>query len=262
MGDAFTKLLGAALAGADLTVQRELLADGLRTYGVSKGGVRTLMEHVRDGVVLFERGDDTRRSRIGGPAQLPPGVDWPLDPDGEPLTFIATIDFDEHPKLAPLPDHGVLLVFWSDRYFEWERKDFGAATRVFWVPKRIAPIDAPTPTGVEEYDAVPLTGVLMPVLGTWQEIKLRSRDYDALNDAYEDELEELYDHQLLGASRDHQGPVFDDVELPGKGWMLLAQIEATYDLSFGDLGALFLVIREVDLDARRFDRVIGIRQTG
>ena len=255
------KLLGAALAGADLKVQRELMAEGLRAYGVSRSGVRTLMGHVRDGVVLFERGDETRRSRIGGPGQLPPGIDWPLDPDGQPLTFISTIDFEEHPKLAPLPDHGVLLVFWSDNYFEWEREDFGTATRVFWVPPRVAPVDAPTPAGAEEYDAVPLTGVSMPVLGTWQNIKLRSRDYDALNDAFE-ELDEIYDHQLLGASRDHQNPVLESRELTGEGRMLLAQLESTDDLVFGDVGALFLVIREADLDARRFDRVVGIMQCG
>ena len=39
--------------------------------------------------------------------------------------------------------------------------------------------------------------------------------------------------------------------------MLLGQIESAGGLDFGDAGALYLVIPRVDLEARRFDRVIG-----
>lgn len=156
--------------------------------------------------------------------------------------------------------------------------DWRVATRVFWVPDRVHPVDAETPEGAEEYDAVPLTGLLMPVLGEYEHIEVHDRDRDALYAVY-DHVSLQCSHQLLGSSRDIQGPVLDEIpywfeqgfeatrrdysasELAGEGWMLLAQIDATDDLMFGDLGSLYLVIPEADLHARRFDRVLGIMQT-
>ena len=42
--------------------------------------------------------------------------------------------------------------------------------------------------------------------------------------------------------------------------MLLGQIESTDELMFGDAGALYLVIPQIDLAAERFHRVVGIMQ--
>jgi uncharacterized protein YwqG len=53
---------------------------------------------------------------------------------------------------------------------------------------------------------------------------------------------------------------FTAAELAGDGWVLLAQIESTGRLMFGDAGALYLVIPHADLQASRFDRVLGIMQ--
>ena len=274
---AVVPLREAALAGADLVAQRRVLVRALDANGMSSEGVAAAMEHVRTAVVLLEDRDGDRRSRIGGPPQLPPGIDWPRDPDGRPLTFIATIDLGENPPLDPLPERGTLLVFWSERYFELERMDFRVATRVFWVPDRVQPVEARTPEGAAEYDAVPLSGVPMPVLGELEHIEVPERDSDALFAVY-DGLSYQYSHQLLGASRDIQGPVLDEIpywfeqgyeetrrdytaeELAGEGWMLLAQIDSTGDLMFGDVGSLYLVIPETDLNARRFDRILGIMQ--
>jgi hypothetical protein len=170
-------------------------------------------------------------------------------------------------------------VFWSQLYWKWEHLDFRVATRVFWVPPGTAPVVTATPDGADEYEAVPLTGVLMPVLGERERIHVREEDEVALDEASE-ELDDAYSHQLLGASRDVQGPVLDEVsywfdagypetrndftesELAGEGWTLLGQIDSTGDLELGDDGALYLLIPEVDLTARRFDRVLGVMQSG
>jgi uncharacterized protein YwqG len=89
---------------------------------------------------------------------------------------------------------------------------------------------------------------------------------------------EPFKHQLLGTSRDIQGPVLDEVaywfdqgfpqtrenysesELRGEGWELLAQFGSSQDLMFGDGGDLYYVIPSADLHERRFDRVMGIMQ--
>jgi Domain of unknown function (DUF1963) len=91
----------------------------------------------------------------------------------------------------------------------------------------------------------------------------------------------LYRHQVLGSSRDIQGPVLDEIpywfdhtrpethalygddERTGNGWILLAQIDEDRDvpgLIIGDGGSLYFVMPEADLRARRFDRVMGIMQ--
>jgi len=53
---------------------------------------------------------------------------------------------------------------------------------------------------------------------------------------------------------------YDEAELQGKGWTLLAQFESVDGLMFGDAGALYLVLPDADLRAARFDRVMGIMQ--
>ena len=57
-------------------------------------------------------------SRIGGPAFLPEGAQWPLDKEGAPMAFLAQIDFGELPRLEDYPESGVLQFFIArDIYF-------------------------------------------------------------------------------------------------------------------------------------------------
>ncbi len=273
----FAPVRALAVSGADLNTQRAALVDGMLAHGVSADTMPSVMRRVRDGIVLLELGDPSRTSRIGGQPLLPPGLDWPIDPDGRPLTFIAALEMSEMPRLEPLPVTGTLLVFWSERYFELSRMDFRSATHVFYVPPPGAPVATPIPPDATAYDRVPLTGVLMPVLGEIDRITVPDDEADAFYAAFDD-LMAIYDHQLLGSSRDVQGPVLEEVrywfdqgfpetrddftadELAGNGWTLLGQIESTGQLMFGDAGALFLVIPAHDLEAQRFDRVLGIMQ--
>ena len=88
-------------------------------------------------------------------------------------------------------------------------------------------------------------------------------------------------HHLLGAPVEIQGPVLERMPdlfdadnealapesrarcMPAERasadeWMLLAQIEEQDDLVTADGGVLYFIIPRTDLEARRFDRVIGI----
>jgi hypothetical protein len=275
----FDRLRDLAAAGADLDDQRAALAEGFRAHGVSEAGRAAILEHVRDGVNLVD-GAPGATTRIGGEAELPPGESWPLDPDGRPFTFVARIAFADLPPLAPLPADGTLLIFWNLQYFERDRMDFRAATRVFHVPAGSDPVavGAP-PAGAGTPAAVPLRGVVAPILGNWEEVDVPTDDEEPAYLAQEDLNHALgFGHQLLGTSRDIQGPVlgeiaywfregypesragYSDAEQAGEGWVLLAQLGSTDDLMFGDAGALYVVIPAADLDARRFDRAIGIMQ--
>jgi len=198
-----------------------------------------------DAIALRAGGDGA--SRMGGTPLLPAGAAWPLAPDGRALVFVAVLDFGELPQLPPLPAAGALLVFWDVAFHELKKLDFVAATRVLLVE----PGGALSEQGAATFGPLPLHGELSSAPD---------------------------EHQLLGRSRDIQGPVLDEVamwldgsfpetrarydaaELRGAGWTLLAQFESVDGLLFGDAGALYLVIPEVDLNAARFDRVMGIMQ--
>ena len=60
---------------------------------------------------------------------------------------------------------------------------------------------------------------------------------------------------LSEASRDR----FTAAERDAGEWVLLAQLNQQDDFVIDGGGSLFFVILEQDLEARRFDRVVGIR---
>lgn len=277
MDDDVAALIRMAREGAPLERQREALADYLRGRGVSQAGVDVVLAQTRDGVGLFEEGGG--RSRLGGPGLLPEGETWPHDAEGHALTFIGAIDLSEMPDVDPLPRDGTLLVYWNHHYFELEPMDFVVATRVFHAPPGADLVEHAPPDDLYAFGPVPLRGFAMPLPGGMSELDVPDEDADPLYEAA-DALHLTMEHQLLGTSRDVQGPVLEEIDywfeghvLPetsdryseaerrGEGWLLLAQIEETEGLTFADAGALYLVVPEVDLRAGRFDRVMGILQS-
>jgi hypothetical protein len=200
-----------------------------------------------DAILLREEGDGS--SRYGG--------DGPPQPD---LTFVAALDLADLPHLDPLPASGTLSFYYDFELGVSKPFDFVAYTKVAYQ------------AGPPQVDGgTPLTGLLMPIIGG-----------DEVPDEHFEFVDELgykvYDHQLLGLSRDIQGPVLGEIpywfeqghaetrerysaaELQGEGWRLLAQFESSGELMFGDAGAVYYVIPEADLRERRFDRVMGIMQ--
>ena len=273
-------LLELARAGAPLESQREALAGYLRARGLAPATVAAVLDRTRDAVALERDPRGAGATRIGGEPLLPAGEAWPLEPGGAPLTFIAAICLDELPALAPLPS-GRLLVYWDEDCWDREREDFVAGTRVFHVPGGGELTRAPPPGGGRPSDPVHLAGFAMPVVGEIEHVFANRRigpgEVERLF-AATDPLYLAVAHQLLGSSRDIQGPVLDEVarwlatahpetrgrfgeaQLRGEGWLLLAQFAEEGDLVFGDAGALYLVMPGDDLEACRFDRVMGIMQ--
>lgn len=274
--DGVETLVELARTGAPLEEQRRALAAYFHGRGVPSEAVDGVLRQTRDAIALFEEEGAAVRSRLGGSGLLPPGEIWPTDPDGRPLTFIAAIDFSEMPFLAPLPKDGTLLVYWDHMYFELDRMDFVAATRVLYVDAETE-LDEQAPPDEFAFGPIPLRGFAMPITGQTDDLEVLEAGSGPLLEAL-DALLLARMHQLLGSARDVQGPVveevsywfnegfpesrarYSDAELQGEGWTLLAQFEETEGLTFGDAGALYLVMPEIDLGARRFDRVMGIMQ--
>jgi uncharacterized protein YwqG len=57
---------------------------------------------------------DPLTSRLGGPAWLADGEEWPVGRDGLPMLFIAQINFADVPPLPDYPDSGLLQLFVAD----------------------------------------------------------------------------------------------------------------------------------------------------
>ncbi|MFF2076724.1 DUF1963 domain-containing protein [Kitasatospora sp. NPDC058162] len=196
--------------------------------------------------------------RTGGPAALPPGVDWPQG-DGHPMELLAQLDCARLAEAFragsgghwPLPDEGLLLFFHDSMPADLD----GESCLVLHVPsgspERPAP---PDPDGIE-----PLPG--RPVRARWT---LSAPSY------LEDELRELFAGDYLvsmgvsDACREHLGGA--DLRLLGwcdsdnttrpDGHRPLLQVEASaVDACWGELVNVSVWITEEDLAAGRFDRV-------
>lgn len=259
--------------GAPLAEQWRALGESLVAYGLPAEDVPEVLGHARDGIVL-EPTTEPRHSRLGGTGLLPAGEPWPTRPDGRPLSFVAALDLVELPTLAPLPPDGTLLVYWDFDWYQVEPFDWVAGTRVLYLPAGDEAVEAQLGPPDWRFGPVPLDGFVAPIMGGSAIFEVNDEAFDAVLEP----LSELHFHQLLGSSRDAQGPVLDDVaysfgdarpetieryserERSGEGWMLLAQIHEEEGIEIGDSGAIYLVIPEADLHARRFDRVMGIMQ--
>lgn len=77
-----------------------------------------LKESVRQGIRFSKQGvelyKETGHSRVGGDPDLPANVEWPLDSNGVPMTFLAQLRLNElvtHEAAALLPAQGMLYFF-------------------------------------------------------------------------------------------------------------------------------------------------------
>ncbi|WP_026911153.1 DUF1963 domain-containing protein [Patulibacter minatonensis] len=267
--------------GADVDAQRAEIERVLLAHRVPAPLVARFLAGMVECVALLPAADGDGTpvgARLGGDAVLPDGAAWPVNSHGSPLRLVAVVDLATVPGPTPLPAEGTLVVHWDHEYFEHEPMDFVDATHVRLLPPG-GPTSSPAPPDdASRFGPIPLRPVTT----------ILPSDTDALEDdaipsdvpAWDllDALLGVCPYQLLGPSRDIQGPVLDEVaywfehaltstterfdaaELAGEGWMLLAQFDEADGLEFGDAGALYLLIPEADLAAARFDRVMGVMQ--
>lgn len=219
-----------------------------------------------------KRGDDLAKgSRFGGQAVLPSKMKWPEGPEG-PLTFVGQVDFEElaktHRGALPLPGKGALAFFYDVENQPWGSKGEDAQSwKLVYVPDR-------TSANVVERDGddpIP-PRLLQP------ELEKRAKASESPN------------HQVWGAPEWVQGDprlalqltqhgldAFDLEALRGaekrgvdvigiandaRQWRLLWQLDSEDGLfTWGDGGKLYILIREPDLRALRFDRAWCILQS-
>ncbi|MFG0262146.1 MAG: DUF1963 domain-containing protein [Novipirellula sp. JB048] len=221
--------------------------------------------------------DEKSDSFFGGLPLVDHDFTWPTDP-GRPLNFVGQLSCSE---LETIPvNHGNLLFFYDDRYWELDPKARGHAVVIHQSGERlIEQHEVPRTTKRKLFGLIRCTartkvyqktyvdwvsGLSYP---SWQRGEIL---FD--NDDDEDRYVEFYldrqsDIQVGGFPNPIQT---DEMELDcvdafaygaADDWLLLLQLFELGDMNWGDAGALYWFIHKNDLASGRFDRVWMVAQS-
>jgi hypothetical protein len=225
-------------------------------------------------------------ARLGGDAHLPADAEWPTSPT-HPMSFVGELDLAALRRAAPeaaaaLPDEGWLALFYDVEEMPWGYgPGHGAFFRVLHLTGARAKRAAPA--GVAVFEERVLGGRQVRVLPDPDDLPEGLRLDDGAGEAYRALAALLVadpDHRVGGYANWIQsdaraeavaGPAggSGDRPTPARGtraglgraaakvWHLLWQIDtdAAAGFMWGAAGRLYLLARDEDLKARRFDRV-------
>lgn len=224
-----------------------------------------------------ERPTSWWESKVGGLPYLPRGVAYPTTPEGKPLFFLAQLNFADMPPLPPFPEAGIVQFYIDDDDLYGMDLDNGENQAHFRVCYFPAPLleEKDLQTDVQpplEYDLLPhhpehsyplsfeRAEEVAPITDYrfWQHFG--ADFFLAFGDA-EWDLQDAVGRALRSDGHKVGGYAYftqDDPRRPSDPMLLLFQLDSDeqMDLMWGDMGVGHFFIREHDLNARRFDRVL------
>jgi uncharacterized protein YwqG len=222
---------------------------------------RAALERLLAPAVRLEPGG-TPVARLGGAPRLPADVAWPTSPRN-PMSFVGELELDALHAAAPgagpsLPRSGRLALFYDVEESRWGGEQDDAAYFKVLLLREGSPRAAPK--GATVFKERRLAARPVRVLPDLEDLPEGLNLGEAGTDAYArlgTALAPEPDHRLGGHPAWIQG---DD--RPGPDWQLLWQIDSDDAAGFmwGDVGRLYLLIRDVDLAAGRFDRIALVMQ--
>lgn len=217
-------------------------------------------------------------SKVGGTPYLPKNTPWPCAPDGRELFFLAQLNFSEMPLLKPFPERGLVQFFICDDdlygmdFDDGENQD---TFRVLFHPdvvedESILQVGLPM---MRDYDdllphhpdesyalSFSLDSGVAPIADYrfYQQFgdeffrQFGEQEWDVM-EAYEKAVRAV-GHRIGGYAYFTQ----DDPRRADDPMLLLFQLDSdeTMDLMWGDMGVGHFFIRENDLAARDFTRVL------
>ncbi len=217
------------------------------------------------------------QSKVGGEPYLPKGVDWPCRASGERLFFLVQINFAEVPRLASFPEKGLLQFFVADDdlygmdFDDGENQD---GFRVLWYPEVVenqAVLQSKFDLELD-FECLPhhpdecyslrfsLAEELAPVCD-YRFFEAFGQDFFQQFGTRDGEVQEAWakankceGHKVGGYAYFTQ----DDPRSAADPMLLLFQLDSDegMDLMWGDMGVGHFFIRESDLLARNFERVL------
>jgi hypothetical protein len=128
------------------------------------------------------------------------------------MSLVAAIDLAELPELPPLPNEGVLLLYWD---FQGAfGQDAIADCQAYWLPPGVPQQQPHTEEAHIEFATYPVAGARMPIayhIENAYPVIPDEKDRRRLGEAMSEVEFELYGHQLLGRPREIQGPIFAEL---------------------------------------------------
>lgn len=249
---------------------REALAALLAERGLSEEAERIASEVAEVGLRL-QPATGGKRSRLGGPALLPPGEQWPHARGKRPLTFLAGLDLAELPFRDGLPEAGWLLFFAdldndeADGLIDEATNMPGEPARLFYLPAGADPLEVEPPASLNDVLEPRLVeAVAQLTLPDDYEVGRRLGLDAAQSDAYEEIANLLRygdqaswsdegKHWVLGAWTGVQGdPTDDDATL-----LLHMAWDEELGFEFLDGGAIQFRIARSALEARDWSAVVA-----
>ena len=216
-------------------------------------------------------------SKVGGQPYLRKDAVWPCAPDGKELFFLAQINFAEVPALAPFPTSGIVQFYINDDDLYGMDFDDGEnpdTFRVLFHPEIVeneALLQTKAPM-LRAYENLPhhpdevyplkfeLAEGIVPVTdyAFYQQFggdffrQFGEKEWDVMDEFGKAVRPE--GHNMGGYAYFTQ----DDPRRPEDPMLLLLQLDSdeTMDLMWGDMGVGHFFIREKDLVARDFSRVL------
>jgi uncharacterized protein YwqG len=217
------------------------------------------------------------QSKVGGIPYMPKGIDFPCTPDGQELHFLAQINFEETPQLAPFPSKGILQFFIQDDDLlgmDFDDGEVQDTFRVIYYPEIIKNEQLLTTkfNMLREYEFLPHhpEDSHPLVFGVSEEIapvtdfrffehfgqdffqQFGAKEWDIMDEYAKANKAE--GHKIGGYAYFTQ----DDPRKSDDPMVLLLQLDSDegMDLMWGDMGVGHFFIREKDLLALDFSRVL------
>ena len=217
-------------------------------------------------------------SKVGGMPYLPKGMDWPADPNGKELFFLAQLNFADMPPLAPFPTSGMVQFYIMDDDLYGMDFDDGEVQDTFRVLYHSAVVrnhsqlqtDFPPLRDYDELlphhpdESYPLVFSLEEELMSMTDYQFSQRfggDFFQKFGDKEWDVAEQFNKAIRSDGHKIGGYAYftqDDPRRPEDPMLLLLQLDSdeVMDLMWGDMGVGHFFIREKDLAARNFSRVL------
>lgn len=218
------------------------------------------------------------QSCFGGTPYLPLDAQYPATPSGEPLFFLAQINFEEVPALAPFPTRGLLQFFiFDDSLYGMPSGEAGSdgAYRVVYYPEVIKDRSKLTSSFsfLRHFQQTPIdAGHGFPMLFEQLEEIAPITDhafYDAMGQDFFKQFDEelrwaiVEEYATAVSAEGHKVGGYahfaqEDPRSAEKPMVLLFQMDsdAEIECNWGDMGTAHFFINEEDLKKGDFSKVI------